>query len=333
MGGWTPDPTPSPSPLEERLVAQTEGVEPSHLLPEGDPFAPRPPVEPAPADALEAVERALAGRQPGNVEVAYDPVSLDSVLASLELRAAEARSRTVDAPSELLLPERLEEPVHVRSSAPVPGPQLSPEPVAAPVLMPIPAPVPTPAPAPMPAPPAAAPAPVPTPAPVRMPAPPAAAPAPVLTPAPVRMPAPPIPAPEPAPEPEPASVSISLPPLPVAVAPAPHPAAEPVSSAPEPEPIAAAVPTAIWEMPPARPMAVAHEIPALPHQRSESAQLRRAVGQVETPRDYSMVAPVELQFDDDGPRVGIRSGTRTYLEFQRIAGVLWGDLKRSKSTR
>jgi hypothetical protein len=46
-----------------------------------------------------------------------------------------------------------------------------------------------------------------------------------------------------------------------------------------------------------------------------------------------MVAPVELVFDDSGPRVGIRAGTRTYLEFQRIASVLFNDLARSRASR
>jgi hypothetical protein len=79
---------------------------------------------------------------------------------------------------------------------------------------------------------------------------------------------------------------------------------------------------------------VAHPVP----EAVVAAQLgdgsgRRSAPAPETPRDYTMVAPVELVFDDSGPRVGIRAGTRTYLEFQRIASVLFNDLARSRASR
>ncbi len=46
--------------------------------------------------------------------------------------------------------------------------------------------------------------------------------------------------------------------------------------------------------------------------------------------DYTLVAPVELHFTQGEGRVGVRPGTRTYAEFQRMAGVVLGDLERSR---
>ncbi|MBN2822650.1 MAG: hypothetical protein JXR33_05600 [Coriobacteriia bacterium] len=45
--------------------------------------------------------------------------------------------------------------------------------------------------------------------------------------------------------------------------------------------------------------------------------------------DYTLVAPVELHFTQGEGRVGVRPGTKTYAEFQRMAGVVLGDLERS----
>jgi len=45
---------------------------------------------------------------------------------------------------------------------------------------------------------------------------------------------------------------------------------------------------------------------------------------------YELVAPVELHFTVGRGRVGVRPGTRTYAEFQRMAGVILGDLERAK---
>ena len=45
---------------------------------------------------------------------------------------------------------------------------------------------------------------------------------------------------------------------------------------------------------------------------------------------YVLVAPVELHFTGAEGRVGVKSGTRTYDEFQRLAGILLGDLRRAR---
>ena len=270
MGEWAPaaDDAHDRPPLEP--VTDAGAQAPS--LPGTESVTPGFQVEPAPAHAMEAFERALAGHESVSAEVAHAPVSLDSILASLELRAAEARSRIVDAPSELLLPESLAlpedmvEPVRERLGASAREPVPEPEPMAPPQV-----------------------------------------------------------------QASPEAVAVSaIETAPAAMlVPVPDPA-----RIPEPVPVRAPAPESFREQPlVARPVAIAHEIPALPMLLPQSSTHARATTQAETPRDYAMVAPVELQFDDDGPRVGIRSGTRTYLEFQRIAGVLWGDLKRSKSAR
>ena len=213
----------------------------AHVFLQADPLpkAPPAPEELAPPGTVSVVERALAGDYAPSPERSPEPVSLDSVLASLELRAAEANARTVDAPQELLLPDHLLRP----SVSPRPAP-----------LRPEPAPV--------------APAPV--------------APA----------------------------------PMPVAPAPVVAPVQPPVSQTP------------------VRPAAVVHPVPETVVAASQDQEARRrSASTPRTPRDYAMIAPVELVFDDTSPRVGIRSGTRTYLEFQRIASVLFSDLARARSSR
>ncbi|MCE5202696.1 MAG: hypothetical protein ABFC80_07625 [Coriobacteriales bacterium] len=42
--------------------------------------------------------------------------------------------------------------------------------------------------------------------------------------------------------------------------------------------------------------------------------------------EYRMVAPVELHFTEGDARVGVRPGTRTFAEFQRLASALLDDL-------
>jgi hypothetical protein len=46
--------------------------------------------------------------------------------------------------------------------------------------------------------------------------------------------------------------------------------------------------------------------------------------------DYALVAPIELHFTSGEARVGVRPGTRTYGEFQRLADILLGDLKKAR---
>lgn len=50
---------------------------------------------------------------------------------------------------------------------------------------------------------------------------------------------------------------------------------------------------------------------------------------VSTPA-YALVAPVELQFTGGGGRVGVRPGTRSYAEFQRLAGIMLSDLRAAR---
>lgn len=47
--------------------------------------------------------------------------------------------------------------------------------------------------------------------------------------------------------------------------------------------------------------------------------------------EYRLVAPVELHFTDGSSRVGVRPGTRTHDEFQRLANTLLGELRRARS--
>ncbi|MHB8051165.1 MAG: hypothetical protein ACYDHQ_08105 [Coriobacteriia bacterium] len=42
---------------------------------------------------------------------------------------------------------------------------------------------------------------------------------------------------------------------------------------------------------------------------------------------YALVAPVELHFTGGGGRVGVKPGTRSYAEFQRLAGIMLSDLR------
>jgi hypothetical protein len=66
------------------------------------------------------------------------------------------------------------------------------------------------------------------------------------------------------------------------------------------------------------------EPPAMPEGAAVPVLLGTA--HVDVP-DYALVAPVELHFTEGGARLGVRAGTRTYAEFQRLAGILLGDLK------
>lgn len=54
---------------------------------------------------------------------------------------------------------------------------------------------------------------------------------------------------------------------------------------------------------------------------------------LETANEYVLVAPVELHFTTSGSRVGVRQGTRTFLEFQRLSDILWDDLRSSGGSR
>jgi hypothetical protein len=47
--------------------------------------------------------------------------------------------------------------------------------------------------------------------------------------------------------------------------------------------------------------------------------------------EHVLVAPVEMWFGDH--RVGVKAGSKTYDQFQRMAQVLFDDLKQSKAAR
>jgi hypothetical protein len=95
---------------------------------------------------------------------------------------------------------------------------------------------------------------------------------------------------------------------------APAPVPEP-ATAPEPEPEPA---TASEPMPESAPAAAPIPPPAPVAEPSV----------VEAPSvpEYSLVAPVELHFTGDPGRVGVKPGTRSHAEFQRLAAILLSDL-------
>lgn len=47
--------------------------------------------------------------------------------------------------------------------------------------------------------------------------------------------------------------------------------------------------------------------------------------------EHVLVAPVEMWFQDH--RVGVKAGTKTYDQFQRIAQVLFDDLKQARASK
>ncbi|MDO9556764.1 MAG: hypothetical protein Q7J82_04205 [Coriobacteriia bacterium] len=72
--------------------------------------------------------------------------------------------------------------------------------------------------------------------------------------------------------------------------------------------------------------APAYEPEAVPESQEAPASLGSPLR--EDVVGYALVAPVELHFTEGKGRVGVRPGTRTYAEFQRMAGVILGDLER-----
>jgi hypothetical protein len=69
------------------------------------------------------------------------------------------------------------------------------------------------------------------------------------------------------------------------------------------------------------------ELPARPHSEPQPA----AQGLASLPPEYRLVAPVELHFTEGGGRIGVRPGTRTHDEFQRLARTLLDELKAARS--
>jgi len=46
--------------------------------------------------------------------------------------------------------------------------------------------------------------------------------------------------------------------------------------------------------------------------------------------EYALVSPVELHFTGGTGRIGVKPGTRSFVEFQRLAGILLQDLKSAR---
>ena len=45
---------------------------------------------------------------------------------------------------------------------------------------------------------------------------------------------------------------------------------------------------------------------------------------------YALVSPVELHFTGGAGRIGVKPGTRSFVEFQRLAGILLQDLREAR---
>lgn len=117
-------------------------------------------------------------------------------------------------------------------------------------------------------------------------------------------------------------------------APAPRPASAP---APQPAPIPAPAPTPLPPAPAPRPVAVVAPTPApgagtVPVTPRPAASVPSAdlVNRVSAGPEYALVAPVELHFTGGQGRVGVKPGTRSYAEFQRLAGIMLGDLRAAR---
>ncbi len=141
----------------------------------------------------------------------------------------------------------------------------------------------------------------------------------------------PVPVPEPAPVSQPAPA-----PEPVPV-PQPAPVPEPVVPAPVPEPQPAPVPG----IPRPRAIVPDQPVPPLIEDRPRAARVAPSIDRppstvIATPvesrvPEHVLVAPVEMWFGD--ARVGVKRGSKTYEQFQRIAHVLFMDLESAKHPR
>ncbi|MHB9003717.1 MAG: hypothetical protein ACYC6C_06590 [Coriobacteriia bacterium] len=256
---------------------------------------------------------------------------------------APAPASPAPAPPE---PEPAPEP-QVAPAPPEPEPE--PEPPVAPAP-PEPAPEPEPPVAPAP------PEPVPVPAPAPVPEPePASAPAPEPAPPVAPMPsAPPMPVTEPVVVPSPAIAPVSVLPPVAPSPPTPAPVVVPTPPAPRPDRPKVIVPS--QPVPPAqderpkvaspvresevRPAVVVRTPDAPFAPRDDSSVILPARPGIEVPDDtgprsrapeHVLVAPVEMWFQEH--RVGVKAGSKTYDQFQRIAQVLFDDLKQAKASK
>ena len=147
-----------------------------------------------------------------------------------------------------------------------------------------------------------------------------------VVPVPVPEPVVPVPVPQPAPVPEPV--------VPVPV-PQPAPVPEPVVPVPVPQP--APVPG----IPRPRAIVPDQPVPPLIEDRPRAARVAPSIDRppstvIATPvenrvPEHVLVAPVEMWFGD--ARVGVKRGSKTYEQFQRIAHVLFLDLESAKHPR
>lgn len=221
-------------------------------------------------------------------------------------------------------------PVHSQPTTPIEA-ELEPEPE------PEPAPVPEPAPEPVPE---TEPAPVPEPEP---------APEPALEPSPEPAPAEPVPEPEIATLPGysladelerlmSAATTVSAPLL----TPAEHEAVVSLTQAPEPEPPFEPRPEPLFPAPSVGQAlsSVARSPETAPSPVAAPVEAERAATppvdepgferQAADVPDYTLVAPVELHFTAGQGRIGVKPGTRSYAEFQRLAGILLDDLRAAR---
>ncbi len=141
------------------------------------------------------------------------------------------------------------------------------------------------------------------------------APTPPPTPIPIPPPTPtPVPTPTPTPAPAPAPIPVTMPVQPPVQTDRPRAIAPP-----EPVPPAPAPPRPTVEQ------SVRPRVAEAPE---------RAVTASAVPADvpeHDLVAPIEMWFGDY--RIGVKAGTRTYDRFQKIASVLFDDLKQATSSR
>jgi hypothetical protein len=123
--------------------------------------------------------------------------------------------------------------------------------------------------------------------------------------------------PDPGSQPAESPVAFEPPPL------VPPPSVGTVLSAPQPRP----EPDVSFSAPP-EPMpevSVAHE-----PRTDDTAAAAEIADSTSADGPYVLVAPVELHFTGAEGRVGVKPGTRTYTEFQRLAAILLGDLRRAR---
>ncbi|PKQ29154.1 MAG: hypothetical protein CVT60_06815 [Actinobacteria bacterium HGW-Actinobacteria-10] len=297
-------------------------------------------------------EPALLVREPsGNIAASGRPsveteeIWLKELVADLDAEAAPAPPTVQEQPRPIVTASPVYEftpEAVVPEPAPTPAPVIVPEPDPVPEPIIVPEPAPTPAPEPIIAP---EPAPAPAPEPIIAPEPaPMPEPEPIIAPEPEPAPAPePIIAPEPAPTPAPLIVPPAAPVVPSTPT-TPRPDRPRVNVPSQPVPPAQQerprVGTPIRE-PEVRPAVVvrgpeaassdtASEMPDASPKLPIAAAPAGSDARSKIP-EHVLVAPVEMWFGDH--RVGVKAGSKTYDQFQRMAQVLFDDLKQSKAAR